>query len=96
MQIQSQFPIVSQPTSGRAQGAQSNPQHTPQHLPSTVSPTSSLDDFDRLMNSDSASRFRRVDDFSASTQQALSAYQATESLSAANPRNHLIGIDVFA
>ncbi len=95
MQINSQFPVVSQPTHGRTQNAgySGNPS---QQLVSAKPVPSSVADFDGVMGAESSARFSPYGDFNASTQQALNAYQATESLSSANPRNVLIGIDVFA
>lgn len=52
--------------------------------------------FENVMAGDRSSRFHRIDDLSANAQLALQAYQNTEAMATDNPRNQLIGVDVFA
>jgi len=60
---------------------------------SVSAPVSRLE---KLHSHDNASRFRRIEGLSAKAQSALQAYHNTEAMAADNPRNQLIGVDVFA
>lgn len=64
--------------------------------PPEALPPSRMEDFEKLSSGIDNERLFRVDALSGTAQQALSAYQATESLASNNPRNQLIGIDVYA
>lgn len=99
MQIGSNFPVISNgagscsQTPAVVESAESKP-HSPD---STFSPPSPLGDFERASaHFADAERFFKVDGLSSLAQQALSAYQTTESLAANNPRNQLVGVDVYA
>lgn len=97
MQIGSQFPISSQPPSNRASLPVPVSNSNDRFSDSSVSRLpSSVVDFEQAFQDQSNAKFSRVEGLSASAQAALSAYQETASLSAANPRDALVGVDVFA
>lgn len=91
MKIGGNFPVIPQ----------SNPNHrVPNTLPvvaqsESMQAPSSIEAFAKTASSES-SRFFKTEGLSMMAQQALSAYQHTESLSSSNPRNQLVGIDVYA
>lgn len=96
MKIGGHFPVI--PQGGANSNArpsvpavvnQNSQQYSSSMLPSP------LQAFEQASGADSA-RFFKVDGLSTIAQQALSAYQSTESLSPNNPRHQLIGIDVYA
>ena len=95
MKIGGNFPVVPQ----------GNTNHRPQNtLPVAAHDASeqgfqapsSIAAFEQTASSSSSARFFKTEGLSAFAQQALSAYQSTESLSSNNPRNHLVGVDVYA
>ncbi|WP_067096271.1 hypothetical protein [Marinomonas atlantica] len=96
MNIGGNFPVITQ--GGATHNArssvpavvnQNSEQRSSAFLPSSVQA------FEQASSSESP-RFFKVDGLSALAQQAMSAYQSTESLSSNNPRHLLIGIDVYA
>lgn len=96
MKVGGNFPVI--PQSGADYNArskvpavvgQNQQQSTITSLPSPVQ------SFEQASHAQSA-RFFKVDGLSALAQQAIDAYQTTESLSPNNPRHQLIGIDVYA
>ncbi|MBM6551648.1 hypothetical protein [Marinomonas ostreistagni] len=94
MKVGNNFPAV--PQSGASA-------RTPNTLPAPINSASaqasrapsSIEAFAQTASSES-SRFFKTEGLSMQAQQALSAYLHTESLSASNPRNQLVGIDVYA
>jgi len=96
MQINSNFPVqsgfgqlpLSKAIVPVSQGADSTVQFS--------LPASPLSSFEQAAESQSSSRFSRIEGLDRMTQDAISSYQTTQSLAADNPRNYLIGIDVFA
>lgn len=94
MRIDGNFPVVSQ--------AGSSSRNT---LPATAVTNdvkssgsvalSSIEQFESA-SAQYSERFFKVEGLSNQAKEALSAYQATESLSFSNPRNLLIGVDVYA
>ncbi|WP_067216173.1 hypothetical protein [Marinomonas gallaica] len=96
MKIGGNFPVI--PQGGANQSARSSVpvvagQNSEQR--SSAMLPSSMQAFERASSTESP-RFFKVDGLSALAQQAMSAYQSTESLSSNNPRHQLIGIDVYA
>ncbi|CUB04931.1 hypothetical protein [Marinomonas fungiae] len=96
MKIGGSFPVIPQGGSDYSSRSkvpavtnQDRQQGSSIPLPSTVQ------SFEQASSAQSA-RFFKVDGLSALAQQAIEAYQSTESLSPNNPRHQLIGIDVYA
>ena len=58
-------------------------------------PVSSMFNFEQAAK-EQGSRFSKIEGLDRMTQNAINSYQMTESLAADNPRNYLIGVDVFA
>lgn len=58
-------------------------------------PPSSASSFEQAYQTENG-RFHRMDGFDLNSKDAIASYQATQSLAADNPRNYLIGVDVYA
>ncbi|TBR43432.1 hypothetical protein CBF23_004415 [Marinomonas agarivorans] len=58
-------------------------------------PTSPLSHFEQAAK-EQASRFNKVEGLDRLAQEAIDSYTMTQSLAADNPRNYLMGVDVFA
>jgi hypothetical protein len=94
VRIGSHFPVVS-PNQNNQTGRVLTDQGRNSATPSReVASASDVASFETLFAQQP--RFQKIDSLSWLAQNALSAYQATQSLSADNPRNQLIGVDVFA
>lgn len=94
MRISGNFPVVSQ-TGSNARNTLPVIGTADQRGPSGTVAISSVDAFESAFSAYSE-RFFKIDGLSFQTKEALSAYQETQSLSASNPRNLLIGVDVYA
>ncbi|RDL44723.1 hypothetical protein DN730_10090 [Marinomonas piezotolerans] len=93
MRVDGNLPIVSQP---RQKTNTTLPAVTASSEPTPLTHSSSpIQQFESYANGES-SRFSKVEGLSAFAQEALSAYQSTQSLASSNPRNLLIGVDVYA
>ena len=92
MKISSQFPVVPQTSSPQ------KPKTTLPVLADAASPAQRLmpSSAQAFESASESARFFKTDGLSAFAQQALAAYQRTESLSPNNPRNQLVGIDDYA
>lgn len=96
MKIGGNFPVIPQNGSDYSRRSKVPAVVSQESQTSTaVSLPSSVQSFEQASNTDS-NRFFKVEGLSAFAQQAIDAYQSTESLSPNNPRNQLIGIDVYA
>ena len=94
MQIGSQFPALQprvRPTTALVPAFEAKAASQRSFV--SPSPQASFASFADVENQARFSRMAELDKF---TQSALAAYQQTESLSLDNPRNYLIGVDVFA
>ncbi|GAB3488686.1 hypothetical protein [Marinomonas epiphytica] len=95
MQINSQFPVPASGGFSHSLPVTSSPSNAVQAQSLSAQNSSSVQEFDRVM-SQQESRFSPYGQFSFQTQNALNAYQATESLASDNPRASLVGVDIFA
>lgn len=97
MMISGNFPVLSQNSAGVKSntGARTTTDQPSITNTSITSVPSNVEAFEQA-NASQSSRFFRMDGLSAMAQNALAAYQSTEMLSSSNPRNQLIGIDVYA
>lgn len=67
-------------------------QKTPETFALPISP---LSHFEQAAQ-EQTSKFRKIEGLDRLTQEAIDRYTTTQSLAADNPRNYLIGVDVFA
>lgn len=96
MKIGGDFPVIPQGGSDYSRHAKvpAVVNHESQQSSGSLLP-SPVQSFEQASSAQSA-RFFKVDGLSTLAQQAIEAYQSTESLSPNNPRHQLIGIDVYA
>lgn len=93
MKINNHFPVI--PNDPSRQKPKPTVPVVADSAPQPVLVPSTLDAFEQTAHAESA-RFFKTESFSALAQQALAAYQRTESLSPNNPRHYLVGIDDYA
>ncbi len=94
MRIGGNFPVIPQ-TGSNSRHAPSTSTVFDGRQSSNAMALSTVAEFESASSAESE-RFFKVEGLSSQAKEALSAYQATESLSASNPRNLLIGVDVYA
>lgn len=93
MQIGSQFPIL--PNGRQPTGSPSKAVVPVSRSDTESSPVSSLVSFEQASSAHQA-KFSKVEEMDRWARDALNSYLATESLSGSDPRQYLIGIDVYA
>lgn len=94
MQIGSQLPHIGQ--SFRPLALTNNEANKPKAALPVVSAMSPSSQVEFASEYTSKSRFTRIDSLDFNTQNALSIYELTQSMASNNPRNSLIGVDVYA
>lgn len=95
MQINSNFPVHSNFGQLPSKAIVPVDHEKAQSQPSFSLPVSPMSSFEQAAK-EQGSRFSKIESLDRLAQDAINTYQMNQSLAADNPRNYLIGVDVFA
>jgi len=95
MNIGSQLPVISNSPNSRSSVSPKTQMSVTENKSVMVSP-SNQSHFEAVFSTGGNASFSRVDHVDRLTQDALNMYSQNQSLGMDNPRDYLVGVDVYA
>ncbi|MFT2111049.1 hypothetical protein [Marinomonas sp. 2405UD68-3] len=94
MNIGSQLPVISNSPSSRSSVSQKTQMSVTENRGLVASP-SNQSHFESVFSTSGRASFSRIDNIDRLTQDALNMYSQNQSLGVDNPRDYLVGVDVY-